>query len=103
MVSRKKLGGSATYQQAAAGAVGVALANALKAQPDATKLVATMKAMDVDSFYGKLKWDANGRIQKPMYTQQLQTADKTVVAPTGTPNMKFPLGVKACWNFGDAS
>jgi len=97
------MGGSATYHQASAGAVGVAIANALKTQPDVTKLVATLQAMDVDSFYGKLKWDAKGRIQKPMYTQQLQMAAKTLVAPTGTANMKFPLGVKSCWSFGDAS
>jgi len=75
----------------------------LKTEADVTKLVATLKAMDVDSFYGKLKWDDAGRIQKPMFTQQLQVAAKAVVAPTGTDTMKFPLGVSSCWNFGDAS
>jgi len=94
------MGGSATYQQASAGAVGVAIANALNTEADVTKLVATMKAMDVNSFYGKLKWDAKGRIAKPMITQQLQATTRKVVAPTGMTNMKFPLGVQDCWNFG---
>jgi len=101
--NKASLNGAASYQQAAAGAVGVAIANALKIESDVTKLVATLKAMEVDSFYGKLKWDAKGRIQKPMYTQQLQMTAKLVVAPTGTDTMKFPLGVKSCWNFGNAS
>merc|ERR1712008_85108 len=97
---KNAMGGSATYQQASAGAVGVAIANALNTDPDVTKLVATMKAMDISSFYGKLKWDAKGRIAKPMFTQQLQASTRTIVAPTGMTNMKFPLGAQACWNFG---
>jgi len=97
---KNAMGGSATYQQASAGAVGVAIANALNTDADVTKLVATMKTMDISSFYGKLKWDAKGRIAKPMFTQQLQASTRTIVAPTGMTNMKFPLGARACWNFG---
>jgi len=92
------MGGAATYQQAAAGGVVVAIANAMKtANNNVTTLVATLSAMDVDSFYGKLKWDAGGRIQKPMYTQQKQGDNMVIVMS----DMHYPLSLSTCW--GDAS
>lgn len=90
------MGGTASYQMAAAGAAGVAIANAVKKNADPKTLVASLTAMDVDSFYGKLKWDAKGRIQKPMYTVQLQGTAQVVVAP-GTATMSFPLSGASCW------
>jgi len=93
------MGGSATYQQAAAGAVCVALANAMEAgSNDKAKLVEKLKTMDVDSFYGKLKWDSAGRISKPMYTQQKQGDNMAIVAPTGS--VSFPITGDSCWGTG---
>ena len=44
-----------------AGAAGVAIANAMTAAAnDETKLLDKLKVMDVDSFYGKLKWTSTG-------------------------------------------
>eukprot|EP00927_Polykrikos_kofoidii_P001507 TRINITY_DN1056_c0_g1_i1.p1 TRINITY_DN1056_c0_g1~~TRINITY_DN1056_c0_g1_i1.p1 ORF type:complete len:332 (+),score=47.86 TRINITY_DN1056_c0_g1_i1:393-1388(+) len=92
-----------TYQHAAGGAVGVAIANAMSlasgtfAQKKA-KLAQTLRNMDINSFYGRLKWDANGRIEKPMYTQQKQIwKDNVIVAPTGTSNMRAPITGDKCW------
>lgn len=93
------MGGAATYQQAAAASVGVGLSNAMEINSDKTKLVATLSSMDVDCFYGKLKWDAKGRMQKPMYTQQKQGEDKKIVAPTSANShpVAYPLGSASCW------
>lgn len=84
------MGGYPTYHQAAAGAVGVAIANALSTNGNPAALTTTLRNLDVNSFYGKLKWDANGRIQKPMYTKQRQDGSLKVVAPTGS-QMQHPL------------
>merc|ERR1712216_302320 len=89
------MGGKATYEQAAAGAVGIAIANALSANSDKTLLTQSLRSMDVVSFYGRLKWDSNGRIQKPMYTVQKHDQNMAIVAPTG--NMRYPLSDPACW------
>jgi len=95
---------AATYQQAAAGSVGVGLANALNEclvvdmkplSACKTQIVSYLTSMDVDSFYGKLKWDSMGRMQKPMYTQQLKGSAKEIVAPTGT--VAYPLSSADCW------
>jgi len=106
------LGGSATYQEAAAGAIGVSLANAMNASmtnqttgtfPALATRAATLKASlrsmnngsGVMSFYGMLKWDAKGKIMKPMYTTQLQGDTMMIVAPTGKAD--FPLSSEKCW------
>jgi ABC-type branched-subunit amino acid transport system substrate-binding protein len=91
------MGGSPTYQEAAASASMVAIANAMDASNnDPSQLVAKMKVMDINSFYGKLKWDANGVIQKPMYTVQKQGSIRPIVAPTGV-NVRSPLSSTLCW------
>jgi len=91
------MGGEATYQQAAGGAVGVALANAMKAASnDPTQLLEKLKVMDVDSFYGKLKWTSSGTIKKPMFTVQRSNESQDVIAPTGA-EMLFPLSDGKCW------
>lgn len=95
------MGGSATYQQAAAGAAGVALSNAMKAASnDESQLLEKLKVMDVDSFYGKLKW-TDGIIEKPMYTVQLQDGKMKYVAPTGA--KPIPLAAPVCWDGEEVS
>lgn len=104
------LGGSATYQEASAGAVGVSLANAMHASMStastfpvlaarAASLKTSLRSMGngtgVSSFYGLLKWDAKGKIQKPMYTTQLQGDTMKIVAPTG--KAEYPLSSEKCW------
>eukprot|EP00931_Biecheleriopsis_adriatica_P024635 TRINITY_DN1529_c0_g1_i2.p1 TRINITY_DN1529_c0_g1~~TRINITY_DN1529_c0_g1_i2.p1 ORF type:complete len:431 (-),score=109.83 TRINITY_DN1529_c0_g1_i2:311-1603(-) len=93
------MGGSASYQQAAAGAVGVAISNAMGVSATAASLVSSLQGMDVDSFYGKLKWDSKGKIQKPMYTQQLKGDNLEIVAPSGT--VTQPLSSTSCWAGGE--
>jgi len=103
-------GSAATYQEASAAAVGVALSNAMSQiwSPSSTAygsiesmLVTTLQKMDVDSFYGKLKWDSKGIIAKPMYTQQMKGDKLEIVAPTGAAS--YPLSDKACWGTDSSS
>jgi hypothetical protein len=89
------MGGAPTYQQASAGAMGVALANAMNISSSKASLRATLAAMNVTSFYGRLQWDSMGRIQKPMYTVQKNGTLHRLVAPTGT--MFYPLSLDTCW------
>jgi len=93
-----------TYREAAAAASMVAVANAMKeASYNTSMIAAKMKRMDLDSFYGKLKWDDSGKIQKPMYTMQQKGDAEDIVAP-GTlgdqdagMSIAFPLNATRCW------
>jgi len=97
-----------TYQEAAAAASMVAVANAMKeANYNASMIATKMKEMDLDSFYGKLKWDSSGKIQKPMYTMQMKGDDFKIVAP-GTisdqdagMSISIPLSASRCWAIMD--
>merc|ERR1719454_1513885 len=82
------MGGTATYHQAAAGAVGVAIANALSINADPAVLTTTLRGLEVDSFYGKLQWEANGEINKDMYTKQNQDGTLKVFDRT---DLQYPL------------
>lgn len=121
------MGGSATYQEAAAGAVGVALANGMHkvktdnggtvpnlASATASELLKnTMNTMPaVNSFYGMLSWDKSlpaltattgggGVISKPMYTTQKKTSGNVIVAPTNTNMMTYGKSTMSgctCWD-----
>jgi len=98
---------SATYHTAAAGAACTAISNAmdaLKADPDTRiqKLNEAMKVLDVPSFYGQIKFGADGSWNSPMYTQQKQDKMSPIVAPagdaalTGSPNTD--LGMCSGWS-----
>jgi len=85
-----------TYHHAAAAASMVAVAQAMKdSSYDPSMIAAKMKEMDMDSFYGTLKWSQNGAIEKPMFTQQKKGDGVEIVAPTGT--VAFPLSDSSCW------
>jgi hypothetical protein len=98
-----KAAGGTTYQHAAMGAVGVAIANAMEKATGGTmtqktaNLAQALRTLDIDSFYGKLKWDTHGRIQKPMYTEQKLSAGLTIVAPQNTSSLQQPLTNAVCW------
>merc|ERR1712032_844764 len=91
-------GMSATYHVASAGGAAVGLVNALEAIDTANECTAEaiatkMKTLDITSFYGKLKWNANGVIEKPMYMVQSSTSnyvDESTLA--------WPLSSSTCWN-----
>merc|ERR1719482_2087285 len=91
------LGPHATYQAAAAGAAGVAIANAMKssyASADRVgNLAQLMHGLDIESFYGKIKFKADGRIEKAMVTQQLQDGRAQIVAPViaRTASLLYPI------------
>jgi len=85
-----------TYHYAAAAASMVAVAQAMKdSSYDPSLIAAKMKEMDMDSFYGTLKWSQNGAIEKPMFTQQKKGDALEIVAPRGT--VAFPLSDSSCW------
>merc|ERR1712137_489321 len=85
-----------TYHHAAAAASMVAVAQAMKdSSYDPSMIAAKMKEMDMDSFYGTLKWTQNGAIEKPMFTQQKKGDALEIVAPEGT--VAFPLSDSSCW------
>merc|ERR1712196_202636 len=96
------MGGSPTYHVASAGGAAVGLVNALEAlatgECSGALIASKMAALDIDSFYGKLKWDANGAIQKPMYMEQGE-AGTYVTAAT----MKAPLSSADCWDTAPAA
>merc|ERR1719440_341059 len=91
---------TATYHVASAGGSAVGLINAIgNATGDCTgEVISTnMKALDIDSFYGKLKWNANGAIQKEMYMVQTST-DNYITKET----FKAPLSSAECWDTASA-
>jgi len=67
--------GQSTYHAASAAAAGIAIAHAMAAGTDGTR-VGTIKdliaAVDTKSFYGLIKFNSFGNILKPMYTEQHQ-------------------------------
>ena len=102
-----------TYRAASALAMGVALEEALKLSTvtgtesaiDSDNVRAQFENVNVDSFYGKLAFNANGQIEieslngKPMYTQQWGTGGTlyTVAGPaaTLTGSYVYPMVYKA--------
>lgn len=76
-----------TYHSASAGGAALALANAIawdeQDDLDVDGMIENLKALDVDSFYGRLKFGANGQVDsKPMVTvQNRPDGSVQVVAP----------------------
>merc|ERR1719498_358794 len=88
---------SPTYHVASAGGAAVGLMNALERINTATECSANdvamkMATLNIPSFYGMLKWNENGAIEKPMYMVQ-DTKDGYVNAST----MKMPMDDAMCW------
>jgi len=76
------LGNAATYHSAAAAAAGIAITHAMGG--GITDLAELMQDLDIQSFYGQLKFASDGSIEgKPMYTQQKQSYSSPMVAPSG--------------------
>jgi ABC-type branched-subunit amino acid transport system substrate-binding protein len=103
--------GTSSYHRAALGGAFVALANVYpglnmgeaNCQDGLTcktqgGMLAHLKALDVQSFYGRLAWSTTGTIQKPMYTVQKQGSTEPFVAPTmGTQTAMHNLSLGSCW------
>jgi len=91
---------TATYHVASAGGAAVGLVNALDGLNASTQctgadIATKLKALDIASFYGKLKWDSNGAIEKPMYMVQSTTSNYVTKS-----TLAWPLSSSSCWNTG---
>lgn len=94
---RQLSGATPSSQAASAAASAVALSNAIKAAGtamDMNKVVTQMHALDTNSFYGRLKFDATGMmIGKPVYIVQNQRhGEPKMVAPSSmaTASLAYP-------------
>ncbi len=79
-----RFGGQPTYQSAQSTAAGVALVHAIEAANsiETAAVRAQLRAMDLMTFYGPIRFDATGKnIAKPMGVIQVQGGASVVVAP----------------------
>jgi hypothetical protein len=74
-------GSDASYHAASAAAAGIAITAAINIMGSGETLASSLAKVDVNSFYGKLKFNGDGSIDKPMYVQQKHT-DKSPVFST---------------------
>jgi len=93
-----------TYHSASAGGAAVALINGLEKLMIAntarvgcpantlSEVAGFVKGLDIDSFYGNLKFNMKGAIMKPMYTAQHQPDNFVTEA-----NVQLGLAEKSCW------
>lgn len=84
-----KFGHQPAYQSAESTACGVAFQYAMQAAGsiDPTKVRDALAALDIQTFYGEIKFNAQGQnVTKPMATTQIQNGALVTVFPTNVAN-----------------
>ena len=93
---QKKFGYTPSYQSAQAATCGVILQQALKQSGalDAERIVQAIRDLDIETFYGPVKYDQRGlNIRKPMALVQIQDGKAVPVWPAGQAKvaLRYPL------------
>jgi len=97
-------GAPPSYQTASAAAVTVAISNAIKAAggaDDLSKVAQGMASLNVDSFYGKIKFANDGSMAvdgKPMMAVQQLSSGPELVAPVSMASVRmlYPVDPSTC-------
>ncbi len=93
---QKKFGYTPSYHSAQAATCGVILQQAMKrsAVLDAELIVQAIRNLDIETFYGPVKYDQRGlNTRKPMALVQIQNGKSVTVWPAGQANvaLRYPL------------
>jgi len=97
---KQAFGEGVSYHAASAAAAGIAITDAINTVATSShSLVDALKAVDLTSFYGPIKFNTDGSINKPMYVQQSQ-AKGSPVFTTMFGDLAYPLSSCSGWGKG---